>query len=98
MLPLAGGVGIGYAIGYFLRKVIKLALLITGAFFGGVMYMQSQGFMSVNWDKIATATQGTMGRLAQSDITGNLQTAIGNIGIPLSSGMLVGMFFGFRKG
>lgn len=96
--PLAGGFAVGFAIGYFVRKVVKWLIVIFGAYMAGVLYMQSVGWFSVNWTKITADTQSTVGRLVSAETTGSIQTALGNIGLPLGAGLTGGLIVGFNKG
>lgn len=99
-LPLAGGGGIGFMVGYALKKVIKIAMVIMGAFFGAVIYFQSQGIMFINWEKVYSMANGTMNTLVNSTGAdqGIIQTVITNLGIPLAGGMAAGFALGFMKG
>ena len=55
MIPFAGSGLVGYAMGYFLKKVLKWMLIIVGflagMFFLGIQLFQKYGYVSaVNWD------------------------------------------------
>jgi hypothetical protein len=55
IIPFAGSGLVGYAIGFALKKILKLMLiivgLIAGMFFVGVQLLQKYGYVStVNWD------------------------------------------------
>jgi uncharacterized membrane protein (Fun14 family) len=55
VIPFAGSGLVGYAIGFALKKILKMMLIIvgflTGLFFVGVQLLQKYGYLStVNWD------------------------------------------------
>jgi uncharacterized membrane protein (Fun14 family) len=60
IIPFAGS-GLGYAMGFVLKKVLKWMLIIigflVGIFFVGVQLLQKYGYVStVNWDKFGNDT------------------------------------------
>ena len=48
---LGGGSLIGFTAGYFLKKMIKVAMIVMGAFALGLMYLGYNGMFTVNWNK-----------------------------------------------
>ena len=57
IIPFAGSGLVGYAIGFALKKILKLMLIIVGflagMFFVGVQLLQKYGYVSaVIWDKL----------------------------------------------
>lgn len=42
----------GILIGYAVKKVLRIGIIILGGFFGGVAYLQYQGILNVNWDQV----------------------------------------------
>ena len=57
ILPFAGS-GLGYAIGFTIKKILKWILIIigflAGMFFVGVQLLQKYGYVNtVNWDMVA---------------------------------------------
>ena len=48
----------GFAIGYAAKKIFKISLALMGILFGAIAYMQTQGVLSVNWDKIENISSG----------------------------------------
>ena len=48
---LGGGSLIGFVSGYFLKKMIKLAMFVMGAFALVLMYLGYNGMFTVNWNK-----------------------------------------------
>jgi uncharacterized membrane protein (Fun14 family) len=56
-----GGIA-GFLIGYAIKKAIKIMMIIVGLFFAALGYLNYQGIVTINWDKLgATATGATSG-------------------------------------
>ena len=49
---LVSGTLVGILIGYAIKKIAKIGLIIVGSFFGGVAYLQLQGLLNINWERI----------------------------------------------
>lgn len=98
----AGGYFAGWGAGKLIKIVIKIVAIVTGAFIGVLMYMQSQGFVQVQWDKLQDISNNAVNWIASStmlnDSSGVYQSIAGNIGIPVMAGIVPGFFFGFMKG
>jgi len=94
----SGGV-IGFLAGYAIKRVMKILAVIAGAFFAALMYLQSQGLISVNWDKLQSVSQSTVTTLSNSlTDSGQVTNILGNLGIPLTSGLAAGFAVGLIKG
>jgi uncharacterized membrane protein (Fun14 family) len=96
---LISGTVIGILIGYAVKKVLRIGLVILGTFFAALTYLQFQGLLSVNWDKVEMISKNTMSTLIESEITGNATNSVfTNLGLPLTGGMAMGFAVGFMKG
>jgi uncharacterized membrane protein (Fun14 family) len=101
--PLAATIGGGFfggiLMGYAIKKIIRIAAVVTGLFIAGLAFLQYQQIASINWDKvegsIAGMTYATAGILNESSIATSVMS---NIGIPLTSSMASGFTVGFLKG
>lgn len=98
LAPAVGGGAIGFVAGYAMKKIIKIAMIISGAFFAALMYFGSQGFLTINWDKMTIASQGALNTLVGPAGMGNAQVLISNLGVPLTGGFAAGFVFGFMRG
>jgi uncharacterized membrane protein (Fun14 family) len=49
---IGGGFSIGILLGYFVRKVIKILIFISGGIVGLLLYLQQQQIISVNMDRL----------------------------------------------
>jgi|SRR6185436_7898410 len=96
--PLVGGGAIGFITGYATKKLMKIVMIISGAFFAAIMYLGSQGIVTVNWDKMTVIGQGALNTIVGPAGVGNVQTIIMNIGVPLTGGFAAGFVFGFTRG
>jgi uncharacterized membrane protein (Fun14 family) len=70
LYPIActlGGTFLGsFLIGYFIKKIIKILMFVFGGILALLMYLQSQGMMSVevNMDKIQSSVQAIVSTIA----------------------------------
>jgi uncharacterized membrane protein (Fun14 family) len=60
-MPLLTTVGfggiVGFLVGLAIKYVIKILAIVAGLFFAALMYLQSQGILNINWDKLQTMSQ-----------------------------------------
>jgi uncharacterized membrane protein (Fun14 family) len=54
---LGGGFFGGIVIGYALKKVAKVIAIVVGLFLAGLTYLQYQGIVSLNWNKLQSVSQ-----------------------------------------
>jgi uncharacterized membrane protein (Fun14 family) len=71
---MSGGFFTGILIGYALKKVIKLVVVIFGLFLAGLAYLQYHQIANINWNKLQTVSEGAIATLT------NLMTQISGIG------------------
>jgi uncharacterized membrane protein (Fun14 family) len=94
----SGGIG-GFVIGFALKKVMKIAAVIVGLFFTSLMYLQYQGILAINWDKLQSISESTL--LMIGNLVNNVEPVsniTANVGIPLTGGLSAGIILGFVKG
>jgi len=102
IIPFAGSGLVGYAIGFALKKILKLMLIIVGflagMFFVGVQLLQKYGYVStVDWDKLGNDTSTQIQHWAVNvDIT-NVHSLFHTLGIPVSGGLGLGFLAGFIR-
>lgn len=97
-----GGVA-GFLIGYAIKKAIKIMLFIIGLFFAALAYLNYQGILTINWDKLnASASNVTTGLgNATGQIAGisdQVAPTLVNFGIPLTGSFAAAFVLGFMKG
>ena len=103
---IGGGFFGGMLIGYAIKKIIKIAAIIIGLFFVGLMYLQYQQIVATNWDKITDVSENTVSTFANAttgipgfNVGHHTETlAITNFGIPLIGSLSMGFVIGFMKG
>ncbi|MFL6345954.1 MAG: FUN14 domain-containing protein [Nitrososphaeraceae archaeon] len=70
-----GGIA-GFLVGFALKKIMKILVIIAGVFFAAVMFLQSQGLLNINWDKLQTVSEPMI-----SILTNNVTSTTGGIGL-----------------
>ena len=112
LLTTAGFGGLaGFLIGFVIKKLFKILAIIAGVFFAVLIYLEQQGMVNINWDKINTAyhgslstvtnaiTNSTSGGMGGSHTTAtSLLPTLTNLGIPLTGSTAVGFVIGIMKG
>lgn len=103
-LTIGGGFFAGTLIGYALKKVVVVAVVV-GLFLAGLAYLQYQQIVAISWNKIPRLLQNAANELANaptqipgfsSDHISAL--AMTNFGIPLTGSMAMGFAVGFMEG
>jgi uncharacterized membrane protein (Fun14 family) len=54
-----GGI-VGFLIGFMLKKIMKILAVVAGIFLAVLMYLESQGIMIINWEKLQSISQGVL--------------------------------------
>jgi uncharacterized membrane protein (Fun14 family) len=97
---------IGLLIGYFIRKIIKLLSFALGGIFSLLLYLQYQGIITMNMDKIqnhinktTTMIFNSFSTIYQTQSQFNIASLdIGNIAIPFTGGIAIGITVGLLRG
>ena len=96
LTPLITQLGVGGIVGlcngYALVKVAKIVAAIIGLFSLGLIYLETQGLISVNW--LGVETWGNTALSSLSQMEGALGMIISNL--PFAGGALVGFGIGVR--
>jgi uncharacterized membrane protein (Fun14 family) len=97
-----GGVA-GFLIGYAIKKAIKIMLFVIGLFFAALAYLNYQGIVTINWDKLTAsasdATSGLGNATGQiAGISDQVAPTLINFGIPLTGSFAAAFVLGFMKG
>jgi len=50
LAPLIGTGGLGYAVGYFVKKLMKIALFVVGGILMLLVILERSGMISINFD------------------------------------------------
>lgn len=94
-LKLGGGFFAGLATGYISKKVSKIVAIIAGLFLLALHFLESRGFIAVDWSKL-TAGIIDAGGSAAAQAPSLISTVVSTLGLgaAFSGGFLVG----FKKG
>jgi uncharacterized membrane protein (Fun14 family) len=88
-----GAVG-GFVVGFALKKIAKIFLVILGVFIVALLYLGASDIISINFGALWSAVGGWLGGAgeAASWLTGLIAL------IPFMGSFVVGFFFGFKIG
>ena len=88
-----GGIG-GFIVGYAIKKISKLIVIIIGLFLIALIYLSTQGILVIKWDALWNALSGSLSGLgsAFSWLTGVISL------LPFAGSFLVGFLLGFKMG
>ena len=88
-----GGI-IGLCIGYAIKKVAKITAAVIGIFSLGLIYLETQGMISVDWLGVETWGNTALSGLGQAE--GALGAFLANL--PFAGGALAGLAIGLKMG
>ena len=100
----AGGAGAGYALGWILKKTVtiifKLLMVLATLFVGALVYLQSIKVIEVNEQALNNLINEGYNQYNQTiGMDFNPITHIASsLGIPMSSGLILGMVVGWSRG
>ena len=107
---LATSIGIGgflgFLMGYAIKKILKIIIIVAGLLVGILYYFQYNGLIALNWAKLEETIGNLMTNFSGFDlntpffpgISDQILDAISNSGIPLTGGFAAGLAFGLSKG
>jgi uncharacterized membrane protein (Fun14 family) len=88
-----GGIG-GFVVGYAIKKISKLVVILIGVFVIVLLYLGTQGIISINYEGLWKALEGSFSFAGQA--AGWL---IGLVSlIPFMGSFIVGFLLGFKLG
>ena len=107
---LATSIGIGgflgFLMGYAIKKILKIIIVVAGLLVGIMYYLQYNGLVALNWAKVEATVGNAMTNFNGFSlntpffpgISDQILDAISNSGIPLTGGFAAGFAFGLSKG
>ncbi|MDW3653789.1 MAG: FUN14 domain-containing protein [Nitrososphaeraceae archaeon] len=107
---LATSIGIGgflgFLMGYAIKKILKIIIVLAGLLVGIMYYLQYNGLVALNWAKVEATLGNAMTNFNGFSlntpffpgISDQILDAISNSGIPLTGGFAAGFAFGLSKG
>jgi len=98
LMPLAGGGLLGFGVGYLLKKLLKIGIIVIGAIALLIGYLEYQKWISVNWLVVEHETSNMMAQAAHKAavVTQNMGHEI-PIGLGVI-GFIPAALLGFAKG
>jgi uncharacterized membrane protein (Fun14 family) len=88
-----GGVG-GFIIGFVIKKISKLIIILIGLFLVVLLYLSTQGAISINYGLLFEALQGAFGFAGQA-----ASWLAGLVSIlPFAGSFAVGFLLGLKLG
>jgi len=93
LMTLGGGGLAGWAVGFTLKKVAKLAALVLGVGFISIQYLAYNSYITIDWERIKKTVPDE--KLEQS---ANSLMSMLTYNLPFAGAFLVGFWMGFRKG
>ena len=94
---LGGGGLIGFIMGYAVKKVLKILLVLAGIGLAGLLYLQYLGFLTVHWDKFGFTAQSWLDKIISGDGITEYTNIISS-NIPFAGAFLAGLAFGLKAG
>lgn len=88
-----GGI-IGLCIGFAIKKVAKIAAVVIGLFSLGLIYMESEGMVTVDW--LGVETWGNTALAGLGEAEGALGAILSNL--PFAGGAIAGFAIGMKMG
>jgi len=88
-----GGV-LGFVVGYAIKKMIKIAIVVMGIFAALLIYLEYEGIINVNYDKFAGLIERASGLSGEAS-----QWILPIIAhLPFAGSFIVGAALGFKMG
>jgi len=88
-----GGIG-GFIVGYVIKKISKLVVVLIGLFIIFLLYLGTRGIISINYGELWNALASLLGSAGQA-----AAWLIGLISLlPFMGSFLAGFFLGFKLG
>ena len=87
---IGGGFFIGILLGYFVKKIIKIGMFISGGIVGLLVYLEQQQIISVNPEGIEGLSEFILTALSSSFDKITQAGDNSSLGIPLTASMTAG--------
>jgi uncharacterized membrane protein (Fun14 family) len=88
-----GGIG-GFIVGFAVKKLSKLIAILIGLFIIALIYLSTQGIISINYERLFDSLKNALGLAGQA-----AEWLIGLISIlPFMGSFVIGFLLGFKLG
>jgi uncharacterized membrane protein (Fun14 family) len=88
-----GGIG-GFVVGYAIKKISKLFVILIGIFVFALIYLSTQGIISINYEALWNALAGSLG--GASSAVSWIVSVVSVL--PFAGSFIVGFLLGFKLG
>ena len=95
---IGGGLFIGIVLGYFVKKIFKILMVVGGGILALLLYLQQQEIISINFEKLESSSTFIVTALSSSFESITLISDVTSLGIPLTGGLSAGLAIGLMKG
>ncbi|MDH7564410.1 MAG: FUN14 domain-containing protein [Candidatus Bathyarchaeota archaeon] len=89
----AGGIG-GFIVGYAVKKISKLLAIVVGLFVVALIYLGTQGIISINYDALGESIEGALGLV---DSASSWIVSVISL-LPFAGSFILGFLLGFKLG
>ena len=89
----AGGI-LGFIVGYAIKKVVKILIVVVGLFTLGLFLLEYEGIINVNYDKLLQVVENLTGTLGQT--SGWINPILAHL--PFAGSFAVGAAVGLKVG
>lgn len=91
-----GGVG-GFIVGYALKKITKLIVILIGLFIIALLYLSTRGIININYEVLWSEVSGLVGSAGSAGGVFSWLAGLISI-IPFLGSFAVGFLLGFKAG
>ncbi|MEM3736626.1 MAG: FUN14 domain-containing protein [Candidatus Bathyarchaeia archaeon] len=91
---LGFGGSVGFIVGFALKKIMKIFIVLVGVFFVALQYLAYIGFIEIKYEKFAEAAEGWLATF-QGELSA-LSILAANI--PFVGSFIVGLALGLKTG
>jgi uncharacterized membrane protein (Fun14 family) len=88
-----GGIG-GFIVGYALKKISKLIVIVLGLFIAALLYLGVQGIIGINYEALRTAIANSLG-MVESAFSWIVELVSL---LPFAGSFIVGFLLGLKLG
>lgn len=83
-----------FLVGYAAKKVVKILLVVLGVYISSLLYLDHQGFISINYGRLHDGFQS----LAEMGRGGTTIPGLLTANIPFTGSFVTGLGLGFKTG
>ena len=95
LTQLGFGGTLGFVIGFALKKLLKIILVLVGLYFASLFYLAHEGFITINYDRFNEVYQTLISKLTRQNFT--IPTFLTSH-LPFTGSFIVGLGLGFKVG